>query len=141
MIFSVAMWNAEPAMVAEREPPVPSPKNTWSVSPCMYCTSSGSRPSRSQTICLNTVSWPWPWLIEPENSVTAPERSKRISAPSKPGARGALDGVGDAEAAQLAALARFGLARLEAFDVGELERHVHVLFELAAVVGEGERRS
>ena len=33
-IFSVARWKAEPAMLDEREPPVPSPKNTWSVSPC-----------------------------------------------------------------------------------------------------------
>ena len=30
----VAIRKAEPAMVAEREPPVPSPKNTSSVSPC-----------------------------------------------------------------------------------------------------------
>jgi hypothetical protein len=34
-------WNAEPDMVAEREPPVPSPKNTLSVSPWMYSMSSG----------------------------------------------------------------------------------------------------
>ena len=53
----------------------------------------------------------------------------------------ALDGVGEADAAQLAALARLRAALLEARDVGELERHVHALLELAAVVGEGERRS
>ena len=41
---------------AEREPPVPSPKKTWSVSPCRYCTARGSSPRRSQTICLNAVS-------------------------------------------------------------------------------------
>ena len=51
-ILSVATWNAELPMVAVREPPVPSPKNTWSVSPWMYCTSLGSRPSRSHTSCL-----------------------------------------------------------------------------------------
>ena len=33
--FSLARWKAEPAMAEEREPPVPSPKNTWSVSPWM----------------------------------------------------------------------------------------------------------
>ena len=32
----------------------------------------------------------------------------------------------------------FGAALLEAGEVGELERHVHALLELAAVVGEGE---
>ena len=32
------------------------------------------------------VSWPCPCVIEPEKIVTAPERSKRISAPSKPAA-------------------------------------------------------
>ena len=80
------MKNAEPASVAEREPPVPSPKNTSSVSPWIYCTSCGSSPSRSQTICLKAVSWPWPWLLEPENMVTLPSRSKRTSAPSRLGA-------------------------------------------------------
>ncbi len=30
------------------------------------------------------VSWPWPWVTLPENSVTAPDLSNRISAPSKP---------------------------------------------------------
>ena len=51
-ILSVATWKAELPMVAVRDPPVPSPKNTWSVSPWMYCTSRGSRPRRSQTSCL-----------------------------------------------------------------------------------------
>ena len=51
-----------------------------------------------------------------------------------------LDGVGEADAAQLAVLARLRAALFEARDVGELERHVHALLELAAVVGERERR-
>ncbi len=85
-IFSVATWKAEPARVAEREPPVPSPKNTRSVSPWMYWVSAGSRPRRSHTNCLNTVSWPCPWVTLPENKVASPARSKRISAPSKLGA-------------------------------------------------------
>src|SRR5262249_12854931 len=50
----------------------------------------------------------------------------------------ALDGVGEADAAQLAPLARCGAAALEAGEIGERERHVHALLELAAVVGEGE---
>src|SRR4029077_1722686 len=49
----------------------------------------------------------------------------------------ALDGVGETKTAQLAVLARLGAARLKAALVGGGERHVHVLFELAAVVGEG----
>ena len=53
-------------MVAEREPPVPSPKNTLSVSPWMYSMSFGCTPSLSATTCLNVVSWPWPWLMLPE---------------------------------------------------------------------------
>ena len=70
-------------MVAEREPPVPSPKNTLSVSPWMYSMSFGCTPSLSATTCLNVVSWPWPWLMLPEKICTVPPRSKRISAPSK----------------------------------------------------------
>ena len=34
VILSAAMSTADPPMVAEREPPVPSPRKTWSVSPC-----------------------------------------------------------------------------------------------------------
>src|SRR5450759_5839448 len=54
------------------------------------------------------------------------------------GGGGALDGVGKAEPAQLAGFTRLRLARLEAFEIGKLERQVHVLLELAAVVSERE---
>ncbi|MEJ2434946.1 MAG: hypothetical protein P8Y53_17975 [Pseudolabrys sp.] len=54
------------------------------------------------------------------------------------GRASALDGVGQAEAQQLAALSRLRLALLEALAVGQGEREVHVLLELAGVVGEGE---
>ena len=53
---------------------------------------------------------------------------------------GLLDGVGDADAAQHAALRRLLAPRLEAGPVGELHGAVHVLLEAPAVVGEGERR-
>ena len=53
---------------------------------------------------------------------------------------GLLDGVGDADAAKLAALARLLAPRLEAPPVGELHGAVHVLLEAPAVIGEGERR-
>ena len=95
-------------------------------------------PSRSATICLNVVSWPWPWLMLPESIVTVPVRSKRISAPSKPAAAARSMVLDMPKPAQLAALLRFRPALGEARDVGELERQVHALLELAAVVGEGE---
>ncbi len=54
--------------------------------------------------------------------------------------RGALDRVRDADAAQFAAPARFGAALLEPGEIGEAERHVEALLELAAIVGEGQAR-
>ena len=69
-------------MVAEREPPVPSPKNTLSVSPWMYSMLSGCTPSLSATTCLNVVSWPWPWFFEPISTVALPLGANRISANS-----------------------------------------------------------
>ena len=98
----------------------------------------GSTPSRSQTICLNAVSWPWPWLFEPENSVTVPPRSKRISAPSVLGAAARSMVLDMPMPRSLPRLLRFRPALLEALDVGQLQRLVHVLGELAGVVGEGE---
>src|SRR5215468_2849948 len=53
------------------------------------------------------------------------------------GGRGTLDGIGKSEAAQLAVLARAGAAGLEAFAVRGPQRQIHVLFEFAAVIGEG----
>ena len=125
-------------MVAEREPPVPSPKNTLSVSPWMYSMSFGWMPSLSATTCLNVVSWPWPWLMEPENICTVPPRSKRISAPSRPAAA-ARSMVFDMPSPR--SLPRFldsALRLPKPSHVGELQRQVHALLELAAVVGEGE---
>ena len=51
---------------------------------------------------------------------------------------GTLDRIGNAKAAQLAALARLRAALGEARDVGALHPLVQDLFELAAVVGESE---
>src|SRR5207248_2470729 len=80
MILSAAIHSAEPPITVEREPLVPIPKATRSVSPSMYCTSAGSSPSRSFRICLNTVSWPWPWFLLPIKSDALPRGSKRITA-------------------------------------------------------------
>ena len=40
----------------------------------------GSTPRRSQTICLNAVSWPWPWLFAPQKSVMDPETARSLKA-------------------------------------------------------------
>ena len=53
MILSAAIHSAEPPITVEREPLVPMPNATRSVSPSMYCTSFGSMPSRSLSTCLN----------------------------------------------------------------------------------------
>src|ERR1700758_5424619 len=52
----------------------------------------------------------------------------------EPACRGALDRVRDAEAAQFAAPARFRAALFEPRKIGEVERHIEALLELAAVV-------
>ncbi len=54
------------------------------------------------------------------------------------GRRRALDGVGEADAAQPAALARFLAPLVEALEIGKLHGKIHVPFEFAAVIGERE---
>src|SRR6516164_11727894 len=54
--------------------------------------------------------------------------------------RGALDRVGEAEAAQFAVAARFGAPACEASGVGEFECHIEGLFELAAIVSKSQAR-
>ena len=124
MIFSLTMTKRRPAIVAEREPPVPSPKNTASVSPWMYLTSFGidAEPVAQHLLERGLVALA---LLDRSRRRTSPcrARSKRISAPSKLGRRGPLDGVGDADAAQLAALARLPRARFsKPAAVGQLQR-------------------
>ena len=48
------------------------PNGMRPVSPCTTSTLPMSMPSRAATICANVVSWPWPWLCEPVNTVTPP---------------------------------------------------------------------
>ena len=72
-------------MTVERDPMVPMPKATRSVSPSMKRTSFGSMPSRSWRICLNVVSWPCPWFLVPMKMVALPLGMKRTSANSGPG--------------------------------------------------------
>ena len=56
----------------------------------------------------------------------------------EPARRGALDRVRDAEAAQSALSARLRSTLLEPREIGEVERHVEALFELAAIISERE---
>jgi carbon-monoxide dehydrogenase large subunit len=68
--------------IVEREPPVPIPNDAASVSPAMNLIRSGSTPSRSTSIWVWIVAWPWPCEIEPVTKVMPPSGSKRISAVS-----------------------------------------------------------
>src|SRR5580704_12772987 len=52
--------------------------------------------------------------------------------------RRTLDRIGKTQAPQLAGLARAGATRLKTFPIGGLEREIHVLFEFAAVISEGD---
>ena len=140
MIFSLTRTMAPPLIVVEREPPVPMPNATASVSPWMNLIWSGSTPSRSTRICVWMVAWPWPCEIEPVTKVMPPERVEADFGGLDGRIGGLLDGVGEADAAQHAALGRLLAPRLEALPVGELHGAVHVLLEAPAVVGEGERR-
>jgi hypothetical protein len=63
------------------------PKGTRPVSPCTTSTLSTGMPSRAATTCAKVVSWPWPWLCEPVNTVTLPVGCTRISPHSNRPAR------------------------------------------------------
>src|SRR5207245_9349199 len=79
--------------------------------------------------------------------VLAPHRERRRAARVEadlgvlePRRRCALDRVDDSDAAQLASLLRFLAPLREAGVIRQLESLVHAGREIAAVVGEGERR-
>jgi len=98
----------------------------------------GSRPRRSQTICLNTVSWPLPLVDRPVNKVAVPPAVEPDLGALVARRTGALDRVGDAEPAQLAALLRRLAPRRKSIGIGEAQRHLHVFCEFAAVIGEAQ---
>ena len=87
------------------------------------------------TSCAKLVSWPWPLFIVPSTSSTRPSGATVTSARSRGNAAGDLDVIADADAAQLAALLRIGLARGKAFPIGETQRRVQPLLVFAIVVG------
>ena len=82
-----------------------------------------------------------PWVIEPDSRVDGAAAVEADLGRLEAAGRGALDRVGEADAAQFAAAARFCAARFEPGEIGEIERQVEVLGELAAIVGEDEARS
>ena len=59
-------WTLDPPTAIERELKVPWPAWTCRVSPCTTSMSSIGICSTSAAICASDVTWPWPWLIEPE---------------------------------------------------------------------------
>ena len=64
------------------------PNGILAVSPCTISTCSIGMPSWSATSCAKVVSWPWPWLCVPVNTVTLPVGCTRTVADFvQPGAR------------------------------------------------------
>ena len=51
---------AWPEFIIEREPPVPPPAISSSLSPCRMRTFSNGTPSFSLSTCANGEAWPWP---------------------------------------------------------------------------------
>ena len=78
MIFIAARSSAEPPTAIEREPKVPVPNGTWSVSPSMISICAIGTPSRDARICAKVVAWPWPWLWVPSSACTLPSGCTRI---------------------------------------------------------------
>ena len=58
--LSHALSSAVPPAIAEREPPVPPPNSSWSLSPCSSFSRSNGMPSRLTTTCAKGEAWPWP---------------------------------------------------------------------------------
>jgi len=60
------------------------PVGTTAVSPERNSTSATSTPSRSATIWLNVVAWPWPCGVVPDMTCTVPVGSTLIVMDSQP---------------------------------------------------------
>ena len=63
---------------------MPWPACTCRVSPCTTSMFSIGTCSTSAAICASDVTWPWPWLIEPEKIVTRPLELTLTRALSQP---------------------------------------------------------
>src|SRR5215467_7732297 len=78
--LSSALTIADIPTAPEREPYVPIPNCTLSVSPCTIETFSNGMPSRSETSCANVVSCPCPCACVPVSTSTLPVGLTRTSA-------------------------------------------------------------
>ena len=100
---SVALCTADPPSCSEREPPVPPPVGTRSVSPSTRRMRSIGMPVWSLTIMANAVWWPWPWAERAGEHVGRAVVVDLDGAPLLgPAAGGDLDVGGDADAEQRA---------------------------------------
>ena len=79
---SPAMCAELPALTAWRLAKAPMPCEIAAVSAMVMTTSSIRQPSRSATICVSVVRWPWPWLDAPVATATLPFCSTRTVTPS-----------------------------------------------------------
>src|SRR5215475_14852253 len=81
-ILSSALTIADIPTAPEREPYVPMPNCTLSVSPCTTETFSNGMPRRSETSCAKVVSCPCPCAWLPVSTSTEPVGLTRTSADS-----------------------------------------------------------
>jgi hypothetical protein len=128
-IFSLTMTKAPPLMVAEREPPVPMPKATLSVSPWMYFTSLGID---AEAIHQHLLEHGGVALAVRDGACDEGHSARRVEA-DLGGFEGRIAACSMVlempDAAQLAAPRRLLAPLLEAAPVGERHGHVHVLLE------------
>src|ERR1700722_4848311 len=152
-ILSSALTIADMPTGPEREPYVPMPNCTLSVSPWTIEMLSIGSPSRSDTSCANVVSCPCPCECDPGRISIDPVGLTRTSAespkPPPPPARPApcarryaagFDIGGNADAAQFAAARRLALALADTRIVGQFHRPLQRGIEVAGVIGHDHRR-
>ncbi len=131
---------APPVIIAEREATAPKPGTSRSESPEVTVTISGAMPSRRAATLPNTVWCPCPLAPAPMLTLDRLAAGKRDARRLFRKGAGDLEIAADADAAQLAVLLRFLLARREAGIVGAFQRTLEHRGEIAAVVGVPERR-
>ena len=77
-----AFATALPATTAVRLANVPTPQPNRRVSPVVTRMRSIGTPRSPATIWAKIVSWPWPWLARPVDTVTEPSIWTSTAAPS-----------------------------------------------------------
>lgn len=66
------LWIALPPVCSDRDPMVPAPRGTSAVSDCTSRIVSIGTWSTAEATWANAVSWPWPWLLVPAETVNVP---------------------------------------------------------------------